>query len=82
MRRPQGQELLYVLVLPASHDQSAYRHVVSVIDLQYRRTATSEAVVFFAGRAIGKGILAILSLPSSFRMSSALLNPPSSFSMA
>jgi hypothetical protein len=50
--------------------------------LRYRRTATSDAVVYLGGPAIGNGILAMSSLPSSLRNRSALLNPPSSFSIA
>ncbi len=46
----------------------------------YCRTATSEAVVYVAGPALGHGIFAITSVPSSFSMRSALLNPPSNFS--
>ncbi len=48
----------------------------------YCRTATSEAVVYVAGPALGHGIFAITSVPSSFSMRSALLNPPSNFNFS
>jgi hypothetical protein len=51
-------------------------------NVRYFRTATSDAVVYFGGPAIGNGIFAMISLPSSLRRSSALLNPPSIFSIA
>jgi hypothetical protein len=51
-------------------------------NLRYFKTATSEAVVYFGGPAMGNGIFATISLPSSLHKSSALLNPPSIFSIA
>jgi hypothetical protein len=51
-------------------------------DVRYFRTATSDAVVYFGGPAMGNGIFAMISLPSSLCKSRALLNPPSIFSIA
>jgi hypothetical protein len=46
----------------------------------YSKTATSDAVLYFAGTIVGQGILATTSVPFCAIISKALLKPPSIFS--
>jgi hypothetical protein len=75
--------LWYVCVLSPAMNLAVYTTFVGNHRvLQYCRTATSDAVVYFGGPAIAKGIFATISVPSSLRNKSALLNPPSIFSIS
>lgn len=46
----------------------------------YSKTATSDAVLYFAGTIVGQAILATTSVPFCAIISKALLKPPSIFS--
>jgi hypothetical protein len=83
MLEPPGRGLEYARVLLQAvslkfHNISGW----TFGNLRYCKTATSEAVVYFGGPAMGNGIFAMISLPSCLRKSSALLNPPSIFAIA